>query len=427
MGRKLLMVLFAGAIFFSTIKAQSGQSLIKEDAPTVFIDCGYCDINYIKEQIPIVNYVIDRKDADIHILFARQTTGSGGRETSLFYIGQFQFTGLNDTIKYSTNQTDTEEQQRSKLVANLKLGLVRYIARTKVAGQMTISFAKPEKKGEAQKDDWDFWLFKTSLSTFLNGQESTKYTSLYGSFSASRVTEDLKIQFTLSNSYNENVYSYDGVDYTSISRSTSFNGSLVKAIDGQWSYGFWGGVYKSTYSNIDINFNAAPGIEYNFFPYSESNRRQLRVNYKISYGANKYLEETVFFKTRENLWNQTITSSLSLIEQWGSVSLGLYGASYLHDMNKYEFGIDASCSMNLIKGLSLNLFGSYSKIRNQIGLPRGGASLEEVLLQRRQLETGYSYFGSIGFSYSFGSIYNNIVNPRFGNSGSGGVSYSISY
>jgi hypothetical protein len=64
---------------------------------------------------------------------------------------------------------------------------------------------------------------------------------------------------------------------------------------------------------------------------------------------------------------------------------------------------------------SLNLYGQYSKIRNQISLPKGTASLEEVLLQRRQLETGYQFWGSFGVSYSFGSIYNNIVNPRFGN------------
>jgi len=49
-----------------------------------------------------------------------------------------------------------------------------------------------------------------------------------------------------------------------------------------------------------------------------------------------------------------------------------------------------------------------------MALPRGGASLEEVLLQRRELQTQYSYWGNVGVSYSFGSIYNNVVNSRFG-------------
>ena len=84
-------------------------------------------------------------------------------------------------------------------------------------------------------------------------------------------------------------------------------------------------------------------------------------------------------------------------------------------MNKYRFEIFSDISWQLFKGFSLNLFGGYSIIRNQISLPKGSASLEEVLLQRRQLQTGYTFWGSFGISYSFGSIYNNIVNPRFGN------------
>jgi len=56
-----------------------------------------------------------------------------------------------------------------------------------------------------------------------------------------------------------------------------------------------------------------------------------------------------------------------------------------------------------------------------LSLPKGGASLEEVLLRRKMLETSYTYYFSIGLSYTFGSIYSNVVNPRFG--GSRGVFY----
>ncbi len=68
-----------------------------------------------------------------------------------------------------------------------------------------------------------------------------------------------------------------------------------------------------------------------------------------------------------------------------------------------------------MKGLTIDLNGRLSLIHDQIALPKGGVDLEEVLLQRKQLETSYQYFASFGFTYSFGSIYNNIVNPRFGN------------
>jgi hypothetical protein len=39
----------------------------------------------------------------------------------------------------------------------------------------------------------------------------------------------------------------------------------------------------------------------------------------------------------------------------------------------------------------------------------------EVLLRLRELATEYSFDFGVGLSYTFGSIYNNVVNPRFGN------------
>jgi hypothetical protein len=42
---------------------------------------------------------------------------------------------------------------------------------------------------------------------------------------------------------------------------------------------------------------------------------------------------------------------------------------------------------------------------------------EEILVRQLELATGYQYEFSVGISYSFGSIYNNVVNPRFRNVG----------
>ena len=159
----------------------------------------------------------------------------------------------------------------------------------------------------------------------------------------------------------------------------------------------------------------SPEIEYNFFPYSESNKRQLRIDYQISPTYNNYAAETIFFKNEETVVSQQLSATLALIEQWGSTSISISGSNYFHDMNKYQLEVYSDISWQLFRGFSLNLNGGYSKIKNQISLAKGNASIEEVLLQRRQLETGYSFWGNIGISYSFGSIYNNIVNPRFGN------------
>jgi hypothetical protein len=46
--------------------------------------------------------------------------------------------------------------------------------------------------------------------------------------------------------------------------------------------------------------------------------------------------------------------------------------------------------------------------------PRRGATPEEILLRQRQLRSGYDYDFSLSLTYTFGSIFSAMVNPRFG-------------
>ena len=44
------------------------DSLLRERAVKLFIECFYCDINYIRQEIPYVNYVRDVKEAQVYLL-----------------------------------------------------------------------------------------------------------------------------------------------------------------------------------------------------------------------------------------------------------------------------------------------------------------------------------------------------------------------
>jgi hypothetical protein len=308
------------------------------------------------------------------------------------------------------------------------MGLVQYLSRTAVSDKINISFPRQAEKTEQPDDSWDYWVFKLSSSGNLSGEKNYNSTSIYSSITANRTTEDSKINFSLSNNYNESNYKYEtdtGEETISnITRSQYGNASYVKAINGKWSWGLWGSASTSTYSNIDYSVSLAPGIEYNVFPYSESNVHQLRIYYKLYHTFNKYISETYYFKKKENLWQHTLSASLSLIEPWGSLSIGSDVENYLNDFNNIGYGVFSSANLRLFKGFSLSFYFNYYKVGKQINLPLAGASLEEVLLRRRQLETTYNYYAYFGISYSFGSIFNNFVNPRFG--GGGGSTMIIS-
>jgi hypothetical protein len=99
-------------------------------------------------------------------------------------------------------------------------------------------------------------------------------------------------------------------------------------------------------------------------------------------------------------------------QPWGSISTGVTGFSYLHDSQFHRIMVNSNVSFRLGGGVSLNIGGNYQRINDQLNLPRGEASLEDVLLQRRRLATAYRGSGSIGLSYTFGSMFSNVVNPR---------------
>jgi len=385
---------------------------LKKKAPNVFIDCYFCDVDYIRTEITFVNYVWDRKEAQVHILVTRLRTASGGWEYTLSFIGQKEFEGMNNTLKYYSSKDDTQDNIRKGLVEAFKKGLMPYVANTPIANLVSVSF-KEEVKPTDVEDKWNFWVFSASLSGFFDGEKTSKYTSIYGSLSANRTTPELKINMSLSASYYESNFEIEDTTLSSSSESRKFSALVVKSISEHWSIGGYISTSYSTYSNLDLRINPAPAIEYNVFPYSQSTRRRLCFLYRLGYNYNDYMEETMYGKTSESLWRGSLSVTLELKERWGEISTTLAGSHYFHDFNKNSLDIYSELSLRLFKGLSFNLFGGYSAIHDQLSLPSGGATQEEILLRRRELETTYRYFFSVGFSYSFGSIFSNVVNPRF--------------
>jgi hypothetical protein len=405
-------------LFFvlSTLHSVTAQTLdadaIKKTAPKVFVDCTNCDMDYIRTEITFVNYVRDRKDAQVHVLITTQSTGSGGTEYTLTFSGQEQFAGVENVLKYVSKKTDTAAEIRTGLAGTLKIGLVSYAAKTPIADRLSISY-QDKTKPTSVEDKWNFWVFSLSGSGYFNGEELSRYYSLNGSVSANRVTPAFKFRTSYSANKNSDRFSLPDGPLVSTSKSHSFYVLGVKSINDHWSVGGWLNMNSSTYSNIKLSVRPAPAIEYNFFPYSQSTRRQLRVLWKPSYNYYRYNEETIYDKTSEAHWGETFSVTLEMKEKWGTISNAFEAFHYFHDPQKNHLQVYSELSLRLYKGLSLTLYGNLSRIRDQLSLPKGGASYEEVLLRRKQLATNYSYYLQIGLSYTFGSIFSNVVNPRF--------------
>lgn len=101
-------------------------------------------------------------------------------------------------------------------------------------------------------------------------------------------------------------------------------------------------------------------------------------------------------------------------ERWGSVEARVEWFQYLHELARSRLEANAEMSWRIVRGLSVSAEASASRIRDQISLRRRGATPEEILLRLRQLQSGYEYDFSLSVTYTFGSIFSSIVNPRFG-------------
>ena len=404
--------------FIPTVLSAQQTSLdsdsLQQKAVKVFLDFSHGYQDHVKREIPYVNYVRDRKEAQVHILLTTQRTGSRGREYTITFLGQKKFSGVNDTLKFVAKNTDSVELIRAGLVKLLKMGLMRYISRTPVADYISIKYNK-KVNPTAVEDKWNNWVFMISTDNDFNVEESKNRIKVRGSLSAYRITPDWKINISLSSRYYENNFKVNSHTITSISRYQRFRSLVVKSIDEHWSVGGYASANSSIYSNTKISMSCSPAIEYDLFPYSESTRKEFRFLYMLGYTNIYYNQETIYNKVQENLVNESLSAALEIKEKWGSVSATLEGSHYFHDFSKNSLQLSWEFSWRVFEGISFYGDANISMIHDQLSLPKKDVSEEEILLQRTELATQYQYSFSIGLRYTFGSIYSNVVNPRFGN------------
>lgn len=107
-------------------------------------------------------------------------------------------------------------------------------------------------------------------------------------------------------------------------------------------------------------------------------------------------------------WKLTVAAAIDSVEG------RLEAFQYLHDLEKSRLEADGEISWRIARGFSVSAEATASRIRDQLALPRRGATPEEILLRLRQLRSGYEYDSRLSLTYTFGSIFSAIVNPRFG-------------
>lgn len=392
----------------------------------LYLDCSgfYCESDYYQTELPFVTHVRDRSDADVHALVTWQQTGAGGAEYTVAMLGQGRFAGSNVTLKHVAEPNAAEALVRQGLARTLRLGLVRYVADSPEAARLQVTYNAPRQQAAAApaRDPWDHWTFRVSGNGFFSGESSYTSRNLFGSVSANRTTERWKLRVGVNVSENHSRFEVDSATvFTNTQTSRGVTGLLVRSLGAHLSAGATASASRSSYYNQDLALRIAPAVEYNVFPYAESTRRQLTLRYSVGPVWYDYAAPTIFERTSEQRMQQSLLGAVVARQPWGSVNVSVEGAHFLDSFQQNRLVVGGGVELNVFRGLSLNVDGSYNRLRDQLYLPAGEASEEEILLRRRQLATGFQYFASVGLSYTFGSRVNAVVNPRFSTATGGAV------
>jgi len=417
---KLILLLIITIFTPSNILSQENQfsgDTTRVNAVKIFLDCNDCDMNYTRQEIPYINYVRDVREAEVYILVTDQNAGSGGEQFTFTFQGQGKFKGLNDTLTYTSSPDQSNTIIREKRTNMLKMGLMRYVAKTPLFNEIEINHNE-ELESEEVIDRWNYWVFSISTEPQFESEETNEELDLRNSINISKITPDIKLEIEMDHFYNREKFVEDagtGEERINTYKTStlSIENLFVKSLSEHWSAGLRWDLGSSTRENFDFTTNILPSVEYDIYPYSEATHRQLRILYGAGLQANNYIDSTVYNKVRENLFLQRLNVAFEIRKKWGSISLLLIGSNYFHDFSRNRIELGSSINIRIVKGLSLGINGGIAHINDQLNLKKGDITEAERLLQLRELATKYRIEGGVELTYTFGSIYNNIVNPRF--------------
>ena len=399
-----ILLLFSSSLLFSQDK----------EPINLFIDCN-CEKSYLRQEINYVNHVRDQQLANVVLMIYDIANGSGGRTYKLDYKGTGAYDKIGLERSFDSNMNMTSDDIRKGLLETVKNGLLRYLIESDVSDKISYKITDEglAKRQDIDFDDpWNNWIFEVYGEAQLDKESSRKEFEYEIGFESDRVTEKWRIRTDLQMNLSNSKYVQDDEEFLSKTERYFGYGSIVRSLSDHWSAGIFGGAKYDTYTNIDLSMSLTPAIEYNIFPYREVLRREIVFAYKIGYIYNNYIDTTIFGQDKESLFNHSLDVQVRYRQPWGNIYSRFRVMSFLNDFSKNRVELYSNISVRVFKGLAVRFSGNLDIIRDQINLPSGSASLEDVLLQQKQIATDFEVGFRVGLSYTFGSAFNNIINTR---------------
>jgi len=439
----LISLLVLPAILEAQLASTAAARSTVRVAPRVHLECEVavpCAQSALRDGVTWVNWIEEPTGADVHVLVSGVNGGeeSDVQQYTLDFAGQGSFAHLSDVLTFAAAPSEGATEVSAGISQAIRMGLMRYAVEAGLGSDLSLAFnprfatlfesdaaettrsVAPTSSTAAVYDPWNYWTFRVGLSGNVDIQESRQNYRVNPSISADRVTEAWKLNLSASHNVNRETIELTNRTVRNDRDSWNLSALVVRSLGAHTSTGLDFEARNSIQNNQRARVTVAPGLEWNYYPYAESTRRQLIAHYAVGAQFSEYHEETIFGVTSQTTPMHKIGIQYRQSEGWGNAGVSVDGFHYLHETGLFSFGASGNLSLRVIRGLDLNLNASGSWIRDQIHIPAGDLSEEDILLGRRALPTGYNYQLSVGLGYRWGSSFSNIVNSRFPSVSGGG-------
>jgi hypothetical protein len=407
----------ASCLLFVFLVALPSAARAEAARPTLFLRCPQtCFESYLHERLSYFDFVRAPQLADITLLVVRQPAGNGGeRFTVRVAQGAELIEKLEATRTFTAQPGATDHAVRDALVQVALRAL--HTALESTPHEQAFELELPGRDGvalSALHDPWDYWVIAPELGGEADGERGHYYAELTGSLTVRRVTEASKVR--LRGSYTRALSGYD-LDDEGWLRGDVYawetRALYALSIGRHWALGATVTGRGSEFENLERHVHGGPLGELNLFPYVESQRRQLRLVYQVGPWASAYLEPTEAGLMHELRPYHALSIIADAHQPWGSVQWAGQLNMFIDDPKLYRLSTGASITLELFRGLALGLEGKAAYVRDLVNLRGREITDDELILWTAQQRTDYTFEVGVSFIYTFGSIHNTIVNPRF--------------
>ena len=247
-------------------------------APRLFLDCGVCDMSFLRQEMTYVDHVRDQALADIHI-WVNRFPSAGGFRYDILVMGKKSLSGKNDSLSLYIPPTKTSDEVRKEILRYVNYALVPYFTKMGLVEGLNVTIKNPNGASSGKRvqvaDPWNFWIFEIDVAGSVSKESLVESTNLNLRLDANRVTEEWRFRGSTYLYENKKKFKTEDGVIGSRRNDNGANAILVKSLGEHLSAGLNTSYSSSTYNNIKASYYGGPAVEYNFFSYTRGLRRRI--------------------------------------------------------------------------------------------------------------------------------------------------------